>query len=154
MYCSACGIALSQPMKYCKRCGTQLITTRDAAEVEASEKRLDEYLDGLFWITVFGLGLILGGLVLMKKALHLSDGLIIAYLVLSALAFSINFALNLREILRLMRSSKEAKGIGLLERLDTNELNPENDRIALEAVPSVTENTTRNLEPRSKEQIT
>ncbi len=154
MYCSSCGIALLQPMKYCKRCGTQLIATRDAAEIEASEKRLDEYLDGLFWITVFGLGLILGGMILMKKALHLSDGLIVAYLVLSSLAFIINFGLNLRETLRLMRSSKEAKGIALAGRLDTNELSLEPERAILEAAPSITENTTRNLEPMSKEQST
>jgi hypothetical protein len=154
MYCSSCGIALSQQMKYCNRCGNQLIPTRDAAEIEALEKRLDEYLEGLFWITVVGLGLILGGMVLMKRVFHLSDGLIIAYMVLSSLAFIINFALNLRETLRLMRNSKEVKATGLPGRLDTNELGPEKDHLVLETAPSVTENTTRNLEPMAKEQIT
>lgn len=49
MYCHACGIALTQPTKYCNRCGVQLAPT-DVARKEKSvtEKRLDDYLDGLF----------------------------------------------------------------------------------------------------------
>jgi hypothetical protein len=129
-------------MKYCNRCGAQSI-----AVSESSKKRLDEYLDGLFWITVFGLGLILGGLALMKQVLHLSEGLIIAYLILSSLAFGINFALSLREILRMLRSSKEAKDIDEAGHLDTNELSPRKAGPALGAAPSVTENTTRTFEP-------
>lgn len=154
MYCSSCGTALAQPMKYCKRCGSQLIPTRDAAEIKAAQKRLDEYLDGLFWIMFFGLGLILGGVVLIKRVLQLGDALTIAYLVLSSLAFIINFGLNLRETLRLMKSVKEDKSTALVARLNTNELAPESDRLVLEQTPSVTENTTRHLEPMSKEQST
>lgn len=142
MYCPSCGVALSQQLKYCNRCGSQL-----NAVIESSRKRLDEYLDGLFWITVFGLGLILGGLALLKQVLHLGEGLIIAYLILSSLAFAINFGLSLREILSMLRSSKEAKGIGEVGRLDTSELGPGKAAPALEAAPSVTENTTRTLEP-------
>ena len=142
MYCPSCGIALSQQLKYCNRCGAQLI-----AVIESSKKRLDEYLDGLFWITVFGLGLILGGLALMKRVLQLSEGLIIAYLILSSLAFSINFALSLREILRMLKDSKEAKAINEVGHLDTNELSPGKEAPALGAMPSVTENTTREFEP-------
>jgi hypothetical protein len=129
-------------MKYCNRCGAQSL-----AVIESSKKRLDEYLDGLFWITVFGLGLILGGLALMKQVLHLSEGLIIAYLILSSLAFGINFALSLREILRMLRSSQEAKALDEVGHLDTNELSPGKAAPTLGAAPSVTENTTRSFEP-------
>ena len=141
MYCPSCGTAVAQQMKYCNRCGAQLITV-----AESSKERLDQYLDGLFWITVFGLGLILGGLALMK-GLHLGDGLIAAYLILSSLAFAINFGLNLREVLRMHRSPREAKALGQMGHLDTNELIPGKAGPALEAAPSVTENTTRTLEP-------
>ncbi len=147
MYCPSCGMALSQQMKYCNHCGAQLITTRETAAIEPTEKRLDEYLDGLFWITVFGLGLILGGMALMK-AVHLSEGLIIAYLILSSLAFLINFALSLWGILRIVRSSKKAKGTIQVGQHDTNELGPVKARTTLApAPPSVTENTTRTFEP-------
>ena len=103
MYCPSCGFALSQEMKFCNRCGAQSI-----AVSETSKKRLDDYLDGLFWITVFGLGLILGGLALLK-GLDLSQGIIIAFVIVSSLAFGINFALSLREVLRMLRSPKTPK---------------------------------------------
>jgi len=152
MYCQSCGMALSQQMKYCNRCGAQLITAGEAAVIKPSEKRLDEYLDGLFWITVFGLGLILGGAVLMKKV-QLSEWLIIAYLILSSAAFLINFVLSLWGALRIVRISKEANGVSQLGQLGTSELGPGRTHAILEAVPSVTENTTRSLGQSSKEPL-
>ena len=153
MYCQACGIALSQQMKYCNRCGFQLIGTNESGEIKPSEKRLDEYLDGLFWITVFGLGLILGGMVLMKKV-QLNDGLIVAYLILSTTAFLINFVLSVWGALRIARSSKEAKRIVQAGQVNTNELNPAEARATLQPAPSVTEHTTRSFEPIHRKQPT
>ncbi len=137
MYCPSCGMALSQMTKYCNRCGAKLSSKKS----DPSEKRLDEYLDGLFWITVFGLGLILGGIALMKKVLQLSDGLIIAYLVLSSTAFIINFALSLWQVFRMTKDSKKLEGND--QKLDTNNLGPAKEPLALDSPPSVTENTTR-----------
>src|SRR6185295_9858712 len=103
MFCPSCGVALSQQLKYCNHCGAHLASSNDAV-VQKAEKRLDEYLDGLFWITVFGLGLILGGIALMQK-LQVGVGFMIGYLVLSSAAFLINFWLSLREVFRINRSS-------------------------------------------------
>ncbi|HEX6732409.1 MAG TPA: hypothetical protein VF074_20495 [Pyrinomonadaceae bacterium] len=95
MYCQACGMALTQQMRYCNRCGAQLVPSNEDVSVKtASEKRLDEYLDGLFWITVFGLAFIFGGMVLLKR-FNFSQALIISYMALSSVAFLINFGLNL-----------------------------------------------------------
>lgn len=154
MYCPSCGNALSQKTRYCNRCGAQLISKKKDAGHDPSEKRLDEYLDGLFWITVFGLGLILGGMALMKKVLQLGDGPIIAYLILSSLAFIINFALSLWQIFRMTKDAKKLKESDQIESLDTNGLGPVSEPLSLEAAPSVTENTTRNMEQVSKGPIT
>lgn len=153
MFCSSCGVALPQPTKFCKSCGAPLIAKKETAEIKSTEERLYDELVDLFWVTVFGLGLILGGMVLLKRV-HLSDGLIIAYMILSSTAFTINFGLSLWQIRRLTRSSSEAKGAGQLEPFDTNELNPIKTRATIEAAPSVTEHTTRNLEPAAKEPAT
>ena len=153
MFCPSCGVALAQHMKYCNRCGSELIITKEVAEIESPEKRLREELVELFWVTVFGLGLILGGMALIKSVLHLSEWILIAYMILSSTAFTINFALSLWQIRRLARISEGAKGIVQVGGLDTNELSPTKARAALESVPSITENTTRTLEPISKEQI-
>jgi hypothetical protein len=151
MYCPSCGLALAQQMKYCNRCGAQLITTREADLVKLIEKRMDSEMEGLFWITVFGIGLVLGGMVLMQKV-HLSEWLIIAYMILSTTAFVTYFGLGVWQVRRLARSSKEAKGIEV-EQVQTNELGPAKVRVTLEALPSVTENTTHRLEALPKDRV-
>ena len=149
MYCQACGISLSQQMKYCNRCGAQLLTTNESSEIKPSEKRLDEYLDGLFWITVFGLGLIFGGMILMKK-FQFSDALIIAYLILSSTTFLINFGLSLWEVGRLVKNRRETATAIQTKHLDTRELNPADARATL-GPASITENTTRGLKEQKAE---
>ncbi len=139
MFCPTCGNALSQQLKYCNRCGANLATT-DA--VRAVEKRLDEYLDGLFWITVLGLAFIIGGMLLLKK-FQFSETLIVAYMVLSGAAFLVNFAINLREVQRIKRSKE---GPVEIEGRTTSELNLPPVHDSLSALPSVTENTTRSLQ--------
>ncbi|HEX5708831.1 MAG TPA: hypothetical protein VFX96_16145 [Pyrinomonadaceae bacterium] len=146
-------MALAQQLKYCNRCGAQLVATKDADLVELFEKRMDSEMEGLFWITVLGLGLILGGMVLMRKV-QLSEWLIIAYMAISSAAFVTYFGIGIWQVRRLARSSKEAKGTAELEQVETNELNPMNARASLEAAPSVTEHTTHRLEPSPKEEAT
>lgn len=154
MFCSSCGEALPRQMNFCNRCGAQLLTTKETAAIELSEKRLHEEMVDLFWVTVIGLGLILGGMALMKNGLHLGEGLVIAYLLLSSTAFTINFALGLWQILRLARMSREAGASGQIARPDTNELSPGPAARHIEAAPSIIESTTRKLKPSAKEHST
>lgn len=150
MFCSSCGGALSQHLKYCNHCGAQLAAATEAV-VRKAEKRLDEYLDGLFWITVFGLAFILGGIALLQK-LQVGSGLMVAYIVLSSAAFLVNFWLNLREVVRINKRSKEPVA-SLGEPPAIHELNPMNAQTVLSASPSITENTTRELEPVPKKRV-
>jgi hypothetical protein len=153
MFCSSCGVALSQHLKYCNHCGAHL-TPANEAVVKKAEKRLDEYLDGLFWLTVFGLGLILGGIALMQK-LQVGSGLIIAYMVLSSAAFLVNFWLNFREFVLIRRQSREPADAIAGQSVNTRELNPMNAQSLVNASRSVTENTTRELDavPKVRDQF-
>ncbi len=158
MYCSSCGAALAKRLKFCNRCGAQLQVSKtdldsESSEKRAKEKRLDEYLDGLFWITVFGLGFVLGGMVVLKK-MELSNWLIVSYLVISSTAFLINLALSLWQIYVMTRKPEQAKIPFQLETPDTNELAPASAQPVLEPVLSVTENTTHRLERVSQEKVT
>lgn len=140
MYCQTCGSALALQTKFCNRCGTQLATTNEKSiDKTPGEKRLDEYLDGLFWISVFGLAFIVGGVVLLKKV-GFSDLVLLVYATLSSTVFLINFGISLWNSLRIMRSTDRTSTM-LPERVETRELGP--------AMPlaSVTENTTRSFEP-------
>ncbi len=146
MYCHACGTALTQPTKYCNRCGVQLgPTALVRKEKTADEKRLDSYVDGLFWISVFGIAFIIGGAILLKKT-HFSDLVILIYAVLSSTVFLINFGLNLFGALSLMRRNKEGK-LTMQPGPETAELNPARPEIFLTPAHGVTENTTRSFEP-------
>jgi len=128
------------------------VTEKDPV-FKSVEKRLYDEMVDLFWLTVFGLGMILGGM-LSIKAMGLSDWILIAYMILSTTAFTINFGLSLWQIRRLNRFSKEARGAAQIEPLATNELNPTKAGTVYEIAPSVTENTTRELNPALKEQNT
>lgn len=144
MYCQSCGILIAQSMRFCNRCGTS-VATQDAADIKRSEKRLDDYLDGLFWITVFGVAITAGGMLVLKKA-NLGDSFLLAFMILSSTAFFVNFAISLWMVLSIIKSSKDKKSIGTVN-ADTSELAPMNAPPALQPATSVTENTTRSFEP-------
>ena len=151
MYCQTCGSVLAPKTKYCNRCGTQLVPTGVVSpDKTPAEKRLDEYLDGLFWISVFGLGFIIGGTVVLAKA-GIRDLIVLGYAVLSTIVFLINFGFSLWGALSIMRSSKDGK-LTMQPGHDTRELGPQK----IESLPipatSVTENTTRSFEPIKQKQ--
>jgi uncharacterized membrane protein YvbJ len=149
MFCPSCGVALAQQMKYCNRCGSH-VTTRDAEVIQIVEKRMDSEMEGLFWITVFSLGFVLGGIAVMKK-LNLSEALVAAYMILCAVGFLAYFGLGVWQVRRLSNSLGQTANTEALPPADTNELNPANIRASLEPVLSVTEHTTRTLEPIPKQ---
>ncbi len=145
MFCPSCGMALVQQTRYCNRCGAHLIN-RDSDAIKLFEKRMESEMEGLFWSTVFGLGLILGGLIVMKKV-QLSDWFLLAYMILSSAAFMTYFGLGLWQVRRLAKSSKDATSNVEPGQRDIDELNQASSESLLHAAPSVTEHTTRTLEP-------
>ncbi len=122
------------------------VVANDSAETKRLEKRLDDYLDGMFWITAFGVGLTGGGLLVLKKA-EFSERFLLAFLIVSGTAFLINFALSLWVVRGINKSLKEAKTQTLTSPADTSELEPMKIQPALQPAASVTENTTRSFEP-------
>jgi len=145
MYCQTCGSALNPQTKYCNRCGTQLVPVdQKSLEKTPAEKRLDDYLDGLFWISVFGLAIIIGGVVLLTKV-GLSNLFVIGYAILSTFVFLINFGFSLFGALSIMRSSKDGK-LTMQPGRETHELAPKIEPVMMPA-GSVTDNTTRSFEP-------
>jgi hypothetical protein len=146
MHCQTCGSVLAHNTRYCNRCGTQLVPTDNASpDKTPAEKRLDEYLDGLFWISVFGLGFIIGGTVVLTKV-GVRDLIVLGYAVLSTIVFAINFGFSLWGALSIMRSSKDGK-LTMQPGHDTRELGPPKIETLPIPAASVTENTTRSFEP-------
>lgn len=105
------------------------LSSEEAALIESTERRLYDEGVGLFWVTVIGLGLILGGIVAMK-ALQLSKVLIIGYMILGSTAFTLNIGLSLWQIRRLARISATARAEEISDSPD------EPDRIGSRLVPN------------------
>ena len=146
MYCHACGVALTQPTKYCNRCGAELITSGGALKHQAAfEKRLEGSLDSVFWVSVFGLAIIVGGSILLKKV-GFGDLVILVYAVLSSIIFLINLGLNLWSSVSLLRGAKE-RNASIQQTPETAELNAARPEAFITPAHSVTENTTRSFEP-------
>jgi len=82
---------------------------------------------------------------LLKKA-EFSERFLLAFLILSATAFLVNFSLSLWVVRGITKSSKEEKAL-TPPTADTNELEPLRNQPALQPAASVTENTTRSFEP-------
>ena len=144
MYCQSCGNALPQKMKYCNRCGALLVTTDSVTLKKSKEKRLDNYLDGLFWITIFGLAFIFGGLVVLKRA-QFADWILVTYIAISSTFFLINFGINLYGTLRLMKGAKEMSEPVAAQTAELESAPAVNALGPAPAQVSVTENTTLRL---------
>ena len=146
MFCPSCGVALAQQMKYCNRCGSN-VNTNNTEVIQILEKRMDSEMEGLFWITVFGLGFVLGGIIVLKK-FNLSEALLVGYLVLCAVGFLSYFGLGVWQVRRLSQSLKTGEPANTLTP-DTSELPQLEGRTPVETLTSVTEHTTRTLIPKS-----
>ena len=144
MYCQSCGFQLTQQMKFCNRCGALLIKPDETVDTKTIAKRLDNHLEGLFWVTVFGLAIVFGGLIVLKQ-FPFREWVLITFVALSSTAFLINFVMNLWAALRMIRGAKK---ISPSREPETKELSPPGQNVQLGPAPtSVTENTTRSFEP-------
>ena len=144
MYCPTCGAVLTQQMKFCNRCGSNLATPNDLELVKIYEKRMDSEMEGLFWVTILGLAAIFGGSAVLKKV-GLSEWIIVTYMAISSAVFLTYFALGVWQVRRLAGNVKQANNALSSDQPNTTELEPARNLPMIEGV-SVTENTTRTLE--------
>ena len=141
MYCQSCGVASAPGLSYCKQCGASLSLTKDNGT--SKQSAVSSLMDSTFWVTVFGLAAIVGGVAAMKT-LQFREVFIVAYMILSTVAFLGIYGMHVWQFIRL--TSRGKKSERLTEAVDTKELNPAQPRGLGEFTPSVTEHTTKTLE--------
>lgn len=59
MYCPTCGNSIADGLKFCNSCGLRLVREEEGKD-GAPEKMLSDLLRSLFFIVVFGLGILVG----------------------------------------------------------------------------------------------
>jgi predicted lipid-binding transport protein (Tim44 family) len=150
MYCSSCGAAIAQGLSYCNHCGAKLIGEKSESLAKSSEMRPASLLWGMVAALVFGIFTITLLLMAMKMV-GLNVGQIMAFMMVSFMTLLLVEGMFIRQLLRRQRGAEEAGDKLLSKQQATKELEAAQARVLPEAMPSVTEHTTRSFEPIYRE---
>ena len=143
MYCSSCGVAVAQSLSYCNYCGAKVNGAKGESAGRSPEVKPETLVAAMVLVFVFGLGAISLFMGMMKAVLHLNEGVILFFILLSFLIMLSLEGVIVRLLMRRKGGHEEAGDAGLM----TRELNAGQPRGLPESMPSVTEHTTRAFEP-------
>lgn len=147
MYCSSCGVAVSQALTYCNHCGAKLNSakTDDLSEArQANPELLVSAMAATFILGLVAIAVLLG---VLKQVAGFDPPFLIA-----ATAFCFALLLLIEGMLMKMLISSRSKpkipqSKKTIKDASTRELHEANARVLAEPVPSVTEHTTRAFDP-------
>ena len=145
MYCANCGTPLTQGLSYCNRCGVNL---RERTETKTTA--IGAYLTAITVFGVAGLGIMLGGTLVLKSEVNLSQPLIGFFMLFTFLIVSMTELMLVRNLSKLTGSNESPKYLPSPQPLHHDMRLPPAAPLG-EPVPSVTENTTRTLEYARRE---
>jgi hypothetical protein len=147
MYCPSCGVSVAQGLSYCNYCGAKLSEVKGDSVIKSSEVKPASLAFLMVAVFVFGLVAITMFMGMMKSVLNLNVGMIVAFTLLSFLIMLLIEGVLIRLLLRRNRGAEETGDTALSKEQATKELDAAQARVLPEAVPSVTEHTTRAFEP-------
>jgi hypothetical protein len=147
MYCSSCGVAVTQGLSYCNYCGEKLGGSRSNSINKSPEVKPETLIAAMVFAFVFGLGAITMLMGMMKAILRLETGLILFFALLSFLVMLSLEAVFIRLLFRRRRGDDRAGDTATLNGPATRELDTTQVRGLPEPMPSVTEHTTRAFDP-------
>jgi hypothetical protein len=146
MYCSTCGVAVTQGLTYCNYCGAKLTGEKSDNAIKSSEVRPESLLWGMVAVLVFGFVAIVF-LMMAMKMVGLNVGQILAFTILSFLIMLLVEGMFIWQLLLRKRGAKETGDTALSKGHATKELDVAQARMLPEPMPSVTEHTTRAFDP-------
>jgi len=147
MYCSTCGVAVAQGLSYCNYCGATLSGEKSPSVSKSAIVKPELLVSSMVVVFVFGLAAITVFMGVMKTALNLDVGQILALTMLGFLIMLLLEGVFGYLLLSRKRGDKEPGNTRVLKERATNELDAAQVRALPEPVPSVTEQTTRTLTP-------
>ena len=146
MYCSSCGVSVVQGLSYCNYCGAKLTGEKGDNAIKSSEVKPESLVWGMVAVLVFGFVAIVF-LLMSMKMVGLNVGQILAFTILSFLIMLLVEGVLIWQLLRRRRGAEETGDTALLKEQAPKELDAAQARVLREAMPSVTEHTTRAFEP-------
>ena len=145
MYCSSCGGSVPPGLSYCNRCGADL----RPKESEDPKRSLSPnfLVAGMVFVTIFGLIAVTMLMGVMSQMLRASDGLINGFAAVAFLAILLVDALFAFLLLRSKKSAGESADVVQLKESIRAELQATPTSGLAQPAGSVTDHTTRTLEP-------
>ena len=151
MYCSSCGVAVAQGLRFCNHCGAGLNLSKQ--EMEPREIRLETIIAAMAFVFVFGLAATALLVLLLSDSVHLLPGQVMGFAAFSLLTMLVLESVFITLLFRRKPRTKETHDSNQFQKPITKELNAMSEGTF--GVPSVTEHTTRAFDPvyidRSKE---
>jgi hypothetical protein len=144
MHCHTCGAEVTEGLKFCTRCGANLILPKTA------ETKIDYgKMAGMFWaVAVFGfiaLSVVIGSAIPLT-VLQAPQDVIFAALFFGSTAVVLIAGLLIRQLSRLISLAKGDDERRPPRAIDTNQLSRPQISAPPRAMGSVTEHTTRNFD--------
>ena len=143
MFCSACGVAVSQGLTYCKNCGGKLPRTDEHRPAEPKPENIIVMMVATFVMGLFVISVLMATL---KGVLHFDFGPLIAITMLSFLIMIALEGVFIRLLFR-GRQRYEDKDTTLKNAQTTTKQLEAQSQFPLQPVESVTEHTTRTFDP-------
>lgn len=146
MYCSTCGVAVTQGLSYCNYCGAKVSGAQGDDLIPSSEVKPELLVCAMTGLFIFGLLAITVLIGVVKTTLDLSVEGVLAVALLPFLLLLLIEGILIRLLLRRKRGA-EAVDTGALRGPATKELEAAQGRALPQPVASVTEHTTRAFAP-------
>ena len=145
MYCSSCGVAIASNLTYCNHCGAKQNNEKTDSLVETTELRYDAFIMSAM-VGLFVLGLIATSVLLgvMKSVLQFDFGPLVGFALMSFLILLGIEGILISRLFRRRSDKSKTAAEGTFH--ITKELEAQS-RLANEPVSSVTDHTTRTLDP-------
>ena len=150
MYCSACGGSVVQGLSYCNYCGAKLSGEKVDSLVKSAEVKPGSVMWGMIAVLVFGF-VAITLLMMAMKMVGFNVGQILAFTIMSFLLLLLLEGVFTWQLVRRKRGAEETYDTALAKEQATKELQAAQARVLPDAMPSVTEHTTRSFEPIHRE---
>ena len=147
MYCSSCGAAAAQGLSYCNYCGAKFGGAKGDDASESSGVKPELLVSAMVGGFVLGLVAIAVLIGVLKAVVGFDLSILLAVTILSFVLMLVVEGVLIGLLLKGRRGAREAGETGRPKGQTTRGLGEAQVRVLPEPVPSVTEQTTRTLEP-------
>ena len=147
MYCSTCGVAVSQGLSFCNYCGAKLggVKGEDAGRPsEIKPELLVSAMVGLFILGLVAIAVLIG---VLKAVAGFDLPFLLAATMFSFLLMLVVEGVLIGLLLKGRKAARRADDAVRPKEQTTRELGDAQARALPEPVPSVTEHTTRTFDP-------